>query len=195
MKPQDRCPHVCLFPCVYTSMRGCDRMAPHPPVDMWERACLARKVSRLYDSINWVHCLRALKTGSCCLLPSRRQGHTPTFTFTGWLFIPQGHGVTVSTSAMYFYRLLATLSAPTHTVWSTACHYRSVPLKTWSVLSLQPPRAQLTPIKSRAELKLLAGCLFLDFTSCINIYSVPYPNYEMNCWLVNVHCKQTKMDS
>lgn len=80
---------------------------------------------------------------------------------------------------------------PPHTVWSTACHYRNVPLKTRSVLSLQPPHAQLTPIKSRAESKLLASCLFLDFTRCINIYSMPYPNYKMNCWLVNVHCKLT----
>lgn len=45
----------------------------------------------------------------------------------------------------------------------------------------QPPCAHRTPIKSRADSKLLAGFLFLDFTSWIYINFMIYPSYKMKC--------------
>lgn len=123
---------------------------------------------------HWIH---ALKTGSWRLLTSRRQGQTPTFTFTGWLFIPQGHDVTVSTSAMYFFIDFGPHCKP---------HVRFNPKR--AIMTMfplkhepQPPCAHRTPIKSRADSKLLAGFLFLDFTSWIYINFMIYPSYKMKC--------------
>lgn len=73
---------------------------------LWTYECrmleYARKVSNICDIITRAHWVHALERESCFLLSSWREGHTLTLTFTGWLFIPQGHDVTISTSALDF---------------------------------------------------------------------------------------------